>query len=79
MNPSLAYALFTKGIDTYDIAKGNGHTEAEVVDALMKYREMKRCSTASCVGSGGVSAALHTTQMKASEADAWIAAEYTGG
>lgn len=42
MNPSLAYALFSKGIDTYDIAKGNGVREAEVVEALMRYREQKR-------------------------------------
>lgn len=41
MNPILAYALFTKGIDTYDIAKGHGVREAEVVEALIKYREMK--------------------------------------
>ncbi|CAN1724418.1 protein of unknown function [Hyphomicrobium sp. 1Nfss2.1] len=42
MNPSLAHALFTKGIDTYDIAKGHGIREAEVVEALIRYREMKR-------------------------------------
>jgi hypothetical protein len=42
MNPSLAHALFTKGIDTYDIAKGHGCREAEVVEALIRYREMKR-------------------------------------
>ncbi|MFA5952295.1 MAG: hypothetical protein WC807_18660 [Hyphomicrobium sp.] len=41
MNPSIAHALFTKGIDTFDIAKGHGCSEAEVVDALMKYREQK--------------------------------------
>lgn len=38
MNPSLAHALFTKGIDTYDIAKRSGRKEAEVVDALHRYR-----------------------------------------
>jgi hypothetical protein len=42
MNPSLAHALFTKGIDTYDIAKAKGCSEAEVVEALMEYRRMKR-------------------------------------
>lgn len=41
INPSLAHALFTKGIDTYDIAKGHGIREAEVVEALMRYREMR--------------------------------------
>lgn len=42
MNPSLAHALFTKGKDTYDIAKISGRREAEVVEALIRYREMKR-------------------------------------
>lgn len=41
MNPSLAHALFTKGIDTYDIAKGHGCSEAEVVEALIRYREQQ--------------------------------------
>lgn len=42
MNPSIAYALFCKGLNTYDIAcLKEGRTEAEVVEALMKFREMR--------------------------------------
>lgn len=42
MNPTLAYALFRKGIDTYDIALRENRTEAEVVEALVRYREQQR-------------------------------------
>lgn len=42
MNPSLAYQKFCEGQDTYDIARGHGVREAEVVEALIKYREMQR-------------------------------------
>jgi len=41
MNPTLAYALFCKGMDTYDIAIGANRTEAEVVEALVRYREQR--------------------------------------
>jgi len=34
MNPTLAHALFRKGMDTYDIARHAIRTEAEVVEAL---------------------------------------------
>lgn len=42
MNPFIAHALFCKGLDTYEIANGSGRTEAEVVEALIRYREKRR-------------------------------------